>query len=507
MDGTVTIIAHTAEPDRIAASAARISTTAGDALSLFHAPQEREKNAVLVERVLASGHQTIVEHITFSMAFSNVSVYVEQFLIEFRLASFTVKSRRYVDYSGMGFVMPAFVEDSGAPVPDADALRERYLARMNALFQEYETFLQAGIPKEDARFLLPYSFRSNFYCTVNARELVHILHAMLYGRGSRNAEIRALGESLYHQANELCPFLFQAFRRPEQGTEDKASRMAALLAARAGTGSTGNAKDTHEQALSTGCPVNTEYPVTEIRCAEVELLSCTAQPEAVVTAAALMEYGGAVPGASGPPSTEQIRRLQQDPALVEEILSIVLSERRPRELEQIQFTFRLSGLSLAGLTHLTRHRMHSLLIPPLYPGAGHGRYLVPETVASNPELLCRYRTAFAETGVFAAELRARGLSVHELPYLLMSGCVLDVSTTMNGRELSAFTRLRTCCRAQWEIRAAAIAMLNLAREAAPGICGQFGPGCYSDGKCPEGRMTCGKSAEIRRRFAEKRVDL
>ena len=45
----------------------------------------------------------------FNLAFQNVSAYAEQFMLEFRLASFTVKSRRYVDFSNMGFVVPAFI--------------------------------------------------------------------------------------------------------------------------------------------------------------------------------------------------------------------------------------------------------------------------------------------------------------------------------------------------------------------------------------------------------------
>ena len=81
-----------------------------------------------------------------SIAFDDVSVLVEQFAIEFRLASFTVKSRRYVDFSGAGFVVPG-----GAP--------ECFAARMEALFALYGRLLSLGVPREDARFVLPYCFR------------------------------------------------------------------------------------------------------------------------------------------------------------------------------------------------------------------------------------------------------------------------------------------------------------------------------------------------------------
>ena len=70
---------------------------------------------------------------------------------------------------------------------------------MEALFALYGRLLALGVPREDARFVLPYCFRSNFYMTLNAREFVHMVRAMLYGRGSRWAEMRALGASLKEQ--------------------------------------------------------------------------------------------------------------------------------------------------------------------------------------------------------------------------------------------------------------------------------------------------------------------
>ena len=63
----------------------------------------------------------------------------------------------------------------------------------------------SGVPREDARFVLPYCFRSNFYMTLNAREFIHMVRAMLYGRGSRWAELRALGASLKEQFERVYP--------------------------------------------------------------------------------------------------------------------------------------------------------------------------------------------------------------------------------------------------------------------------------------------------------------
>ena len=76
-------------------------------------------------------------------------------------------------------------------------------------------------------------------------------------------------------------------------------------------------------------------------------------------------------------------------------------------------------------------------------------------------------------------------------------------TTMNANELYTFFRLRTCNRAQWEIKACADALLTILREQYPVLFSLFGPSCYVMGRCPEGRMSCGKMEEVCRNYGEK----
>jgi thymidylate synthase (FAD) len=62
--------------------------------------------------------------------------------------------------------------------------------------------------------------------------------------------------------------------------------------------------------------------------------------------------------------------------------------------------------------------------------------------------------------------------------------------TMNARELLHFFSLRTCNRAQWEIRALADEMLRICKRNAPALFENAGPGCVT-GRCPEKRP-CGQ---------------
>lgn len=70
---------------------------------------------------------------------------------------------------------------------------------------------------------------------------------------------------------------------------------------------------------------------------------------------------------------------------------------------------------------------------------------------------------------------------------------------MNARALLNFFRLRSCNRAQWEIRELAIQMLKEVRKIYPVLFKNAGPGCIN-GPCPEGTMTCGKIVEVREKF-------
>ena len=154
------IVVENREALRVAAASARISTQQGTALEILEKSLGDEKDLRLIDKVLSSGHKSVIEHQTFSIAFNDVSVLAEQFLIEARLASFTVKSRRYVDFGAAGYVVPDGL---------TAAQRARYAAAMEARFDDYQRLMALGVPKEDARFVLPYCLRSNFFMTLDAR--------------------------------------------------------------------------------------------------------------------------------------------------------------------------------------------------------------------------------------------------------------------------------------------------------------------------------------------------
>lgn len=87
-------------------------------------------------------------------------------------------------------------------------------------------------------------------------------------------------------------------------------------------------------------------------------------------------------------------------------------------------------------------------------------------------------------------------------YVLPNACETKLFVTMNARELLHFFAERLCRRAQWEIRRVAEMMLEAVRPIAPAAFQGAGPKCISLGKCPEGKLTCGRYSEMVARYRQ-----
>lgn len=447
---TALIIGMTDTDEKVTAASGRISTQEGTALSIWDKSQDKEKNANLIGKVTASGHTSTVEHTYFQLAFQNVTAVVEQFIIEFRLASYTVKSRRYVNFSDAGFYMPEF--------NDAE-IEKSYKDHMSKMFSLYDELCANGVLREDARFVLPYCLYSNFFCSVNGREFLNMLSAMICGRGAKYPEIKKLGLELYEQAKERAPGIMSSFN-PEE-----------------------TFNDVPDLSFIDVKPEHTKTPV--------ELLSVTPDAAKCVARNALI--------ADNNYSTEQIEKIISDDDTTKKIVEAVVKCKRPRALECANYTLRFNNVSLSCITHFARHRIQSIQIPELIK-TDRMSYIIPPVLNDKPELLEKYKTAFKETADEYARLKALGVKEELLVYYQLSGNTLDIVTTMNARQLLLFMRLRSCTRAQWEIQEYAVDALKQLRNVEPAIFNFYGPSCFVSA-CPEGRMTCGRATEIKEKFS------
>ena len=151
-------------------------------------------------------------------------------------------------------------------------------------------------------------------------------------------------------------------------------------------------------------------------------------------------------------------------------------------LEHASYTFKVEGLSRAALAQLTRHRLASFDVQSQrYVRLDNPELVIPETVRNS-----RYAAEVESTMRYVMNLYQRMVDAR---YVTPQAVPTALIMTMNARELLHFFSLRTCNRAQWEIRELADKVLKICKEVSPGIFKKAGPGCVTD-ICPEKR-SCG----------------
>lgn len=463
---SVRIISFSLYAPALIASAGRMSTTKKDGIEIFERAMDKSVNENLktIEKVIASGHTSVLEHVYVTLAFKDVSMAVEQFMIEHRLAAFTVKSRRYVDAGTRGFFMPEFYGEN------AWKMQKIYKECMDYIFKEYEEFTKE-IPIEDARFVLPFAFRSNFYCTLNLRKLCDILIRTVYDKDNDrvNAELGRIMVS-------LCGWIKMEF--PCVG--DYMEKMAGKY-----QNCTAEKHCTDREILRL---MKEKAPAADMTGDEVEILSSPASPEETICRAYLMQIGA--PGWE----TADI----SDKGIQEKILKSILSVpyARKRELEQVNFQVLFRHMSLPEITHIERHRMHSLVLPSFVEACRYNRFVIPESVKM-AGLLNRYVKVFETVEKYRMEMESLGLNKLDRSYFLLCGMTLPVQTSINANELYVLLRLRTCRRAQWEIRRHSMQLLKKLHENHPLLFSMYGPACVADGICPEGSKSCGNPPDMK----------
>ena len=159
-------------------------------------------------------------------------------------------------------------------------------------------------------------------------------------------------------------------------------------------------------------------------------------------------------------------------------------------LEHAVYTFKIEGLSRVALAQLTRHRLASFVVQSQrYVKLKEPVMVIPESMA-NSEFYVEVKGIMAEASELYRRMVEAGIPCEDARYVLPQAVETDLVMTMNARELLHFFSLRTCNRAQWEIRKVADEMLKICRQVAPVIFEKAGPGCIR-GNCPE-KKPCGK---------------
>ncbi|MEA2676518.1 MAG: thymidylate synthase [Chloroflexota bacterium] len=159
-----------------------------------------DKQQDLIRRVIESGHGSTIEHIVFTFGISGVTRTLSHQLVRHRAGvAFDQQSQRYLNYKKPSYMIPGSLQD--AP-PE---MREQFTTQMDDSLEFYGEMLDAGIPGEDARFVMPNATRTNLIMTANLRSLIHMSGLRLCTMAQW--EIRRLFQLIRHEVFAVSPFL------------------------------------------------------------------------------------------------------------------------------------------------------------------------------------------------------------------------------------------------------------------------------------------------------------
>ena len=193
----VKLLEHTPHPERVVAMAARLCYSAAGAEELAEKMTD-EQVEKLVDKIIQMGHASTMEHVSFTFGIEGVSRVLTHQLVRHRLASYSQQSQRYVAEHDFEYILPPSIAER----PEAS---ERFKALMENIQQAYNDLVEAGVPKEDARYVLANATETKIVVTMNARSLMHFFNLRCCNRAQW--EIRELAYKMLAEAKAVAPLL------------------------------------------------------------------------------------------------------------------------------------------------------------------------------------------------------------------------------------------------------------------------------------------------------------
>jgi thymidylate synthase (FAD) len=203
----VKILAHTPEPEKLIAAAAKLCYSSSPVDEIMDGLTDEAVEKFLT-KLVDMGHESPTEHVSFTFMIDGVSRALLAQITRHRLASFSVRSQRYVDESNFEYAIPTDVKFN------AYAMRHFESAMNHAkIAYDYisETLKINGMPEkeaiETARSVLPNACTTSMVMTMNARELIHFFNKRCCSRAQD--EIRSVADEMLRQCKEVAPVLFK----------------------------------------------------------------------------------------------------------------------------------------------------------------------------------------------------------------------------------------------------------------------------------------------------------
>lgn len=218
----VSLIAHTNDPEKTVAAAAKLCYSDAHIDTLLEGLTP-EKTSAFLQKLSDFGHASPIEHASFTFGIEGVSRTFLAQVTRHRIASFSVQSQRYVRLEDFHYVIPPEIE----AIPEAKAKfietmnldAAKYLELVKSLEDAHTARLMAeGMDEkkarakaskqanEDARFVLPNACETKMVMTMNCRSLLNFFNLRCCNRAQW--EIRAVADEMLRLVLPLAPHIF-----------------------------------------------------------------------------------------------------------------------------------------------------------------------------------------------------------------------------------------------------------------------------------------------------------
>ena len=219
----VTLLAHTPDPEKLVAAAAKLCYSASSPQTLMEGltPEKTESFLEMLERM---GHESPIEHVSFTFGIVGVSRSMLAQITRHRIASYSVQSQRYVREKDFSYVTPPQI----AAIPKAQQLYRETMERIGESYDRLAELLKSEHTKmlidegmdeksaarkaekmaiEDARFVLPNACETQMVVTMNARSLLNFFRHRCCNRAQW--EIREVAYQMLELVYQVAPSLFK----------------------------------------------------------------------------------------------------------------------------------------------------------------------------------------------------------------------------------------------------------------------------------------------------------
>ncbi len=218
----VILLQHTPEPEKIVASAAKLCYSPVGANKLMEGLTD-EATDKFIQILIGLGHESPIEHITFTFAVEDVSRVLSHQLVRHRIASYSQQSQRYVRLEQFDYIIPPSIEE----IPEAKEMFVEAMERDQKSYNELVDILivkhlEEGVKKgksekqarlaaekkaiEDARYVFPNACETKIVLTMNARSLMNFFQHRCCERAQW--EIRELATEMLRCVRAVAPSIF-----------------------------------------------------------------------------------------------------------------------------------------------------------------------------------------------------------------------------------------------------------------------------------------------------------